>query len=230
LSRIDAEHAPIRAAIPRFVEAALAAAGIVVASPVLAIVAIAVRLSSPGPILFRQNRVGQDGVEFVLLKFRTMRMNQSGPMVTARGDQRVTPVGRWLRFLKLDELPELWNVVRGDMSLVGPRPEVPKYVDLTKPAWREVLQVRPGITDSVTLLLRNEEDLMASVPGDPERFYLDVLQPYKLNLYRSYLRRRSFLSDLGIIFKTLFAVVAPTTAPPPSLLEIQQGSREGAIR
>lgn len=220
-SSIAADRGPLRTGIPRFVEAALAGLGCVVCLPVFGVVALAVWATSPGPVLFRQCRVGRGGREFALLKFRTMRVNQAGLQVTAKGDPRITPVGRWLRLLKLDELPELWNVVRGDMSLVGPRPEVPRYVDVANPLWRDVLEARPGITDPVTLRLRNEEGLMAAAPGDGERFYLDTLQPYKLVGYLDYLRRRSFLADVGVIFQTLLAVLVPASAPPPSLEQVR---------
>ncbi len=215
------EPKPVRNGIPRPIEAALAGLGLLLCSPVLAAVALGVRVTSRGPVLFRQQRVGRGGAEFTILKFRTMRVNQAALQVTAAGDPRVTPLGRWLRKLKLDELPELWNVVRGDMSLVGPRPEVPRYVNLGNPLWRDVLQARPGITDPVTLRLRNEEELMASALGDRERFYLDTLQPYKLVGYREYLQRRSFLSDVGVILRTVLAIVVPSLAPPPSLDEVR---------
>lgn len=217
---IAAEPQTIRTGTPRVVEAVLAGLGLVVCLPVLGAVAVAVRATSPGPVLFRQRRVGRGGREFPLLKFRTMLVNRDSLQVTARGDPRITPLGRWLRLLKLDELPELWNVVRGDMSLVGPRPEVPGYVDLANPLWRAVLQARPGITDPVTLRLRNEEDLMAAAPGDRERFYLETLQIYKLVGYLDYMRRRSFLADVSVILRTLLAVIVPSSAPPPSLEEV----------
>jgi len=207
--------------IPRVVEAAAAILGIVVFSPVLALVAIGVRLTSPGPVIFRQPRVGRYGVEFTLMKFRTMRVHDAPHGVTASGDPRVTGLGRWLRRLKVDELPELWNIARGDMSFVGPRPEVPRYVDLTDPAWREVLRARPGITDPVTLRLIDEESVLASVSEERERFYLDVLQPYKLVGCAEYLRRRTCVSDLGVIFRTALAVILQVSPPPPSVGEIR---------
>ncbi len=130
--------------IPRWLEAGVAGALLVVVAPLFAALALGVRLSSAGPVLFRQERVGQGGRPFTMLKFRSMRVNGRGPQITATGDDRVTGFGRFLRRTKLDELPELWNVVRGDMALVGPRPEVPCYVDLDDPAWAEVLRCRPG--------------------------------------------------------------------------------------
>jgi lipopolysaccharide/colanic/teichoic acid biosynthesis glycosyltransferase len=207
--------------IPRAVEAVAAILGILVCSPILALVAAGVRLTSPGPTIFRQPRVGRNGAAFTLVKFRTMRVNDAPHGVTASGDPRVTPLGRWLRRLKVDELPELWNIARGDMSFVGPRPEVPRYVDLANPAWRAVLRARPGITDPVTLRLIDEEAVIASVPGDRERFYLDALQPYKLAGYVEYLERRTFLSDLGVMLRTAAAMVVPRSTPPPSVEEIR---------
>jgi lipopolysaccharide/colanic/teichoic acid biosynthesis glycosyltransferase len=218
-SGVDLDDPP--PGIPRVVEAAAAILGLVVFSPVLALVAIGVRLTSPGPAIFRQPRVGRHGVEFTLMKFRTMLVHDAPHGVTASGDPRVTGLGRWLRRLKADELPELWNIARGDMSFVGPRPEVPRYVDLNDPAWRVVLRARPGITDPVTLRLINEESVLASVAEDRERFYLDVLQPYKLAGYAEYLRRRTCVSDLGVVLRTALAVVLPVSPAPPSIGEIR---------
>lgn len=148
-----------------------------------------------------------------------MKMQNTGPQITAGGDTRVTRIGKLLRKTKLDELPELWNVLLGDMSLVGARPEVPHYVDLHNPDWRQVLRSRPGITDPVTMRLRNEESLLATVK-DPERFYVEVLQPYKLKGYVEYLSTRTWWDDLEVIFKTVVAVVLPCKAPPPTHEEI----------
>ena len=218
-SGADRREAP--PGIPRIVEAAAAILGIVACSPVLALVAAGVRLTSPGPAIFRQRRVGRHGAEFTLMKFRTMRVHDAPHGVTASGDPRVTGLGRWLRRLKVDELPELWNIARGDMSFVGPRPEVPRYVDLNDPVWREVLSARPGVTDPVTLRLIDEESVLASVSEDRERFYLDVLQPYKLAGYVEYLRQRTCISDLDVILRTALAVILPVSAPPPSVGEIR---------
>jgi lipopolysaccharide/colanic/teichoic acid biosynthesis glycosyltransferase len=130
-------------------------------------------------------------------------------------------IGKFLRRTNLDELPELWNVLRGDMSLVGPRPEVPQYVDLGNPEWREVLKVRPGITDPMTLRLRNEEALLASVQGDRERFYIETLQPFKLRGYLEYLRERSWQRDVKVLWKTGLAVILPSKTPPPAIKDLQ---------
>ncbi len=220
LLRTDVDRQDDGDGIPRPIEAALAGVGLVVVSPLLAAVALVVRLSSPGPVLFRQERVGRRGARFTLVKFRTMRVNDASLQVTAVGDSRITRVGRWLRKLKLDELPELWNVLCGDMSLVGPRPEVPRYVDESDSLWRQVLRVRPGITDPVTIRLRNEEELIAASPEDREHFYLKTLQRYKLAGYLEYLRERSFWSDVGVLLQTGLVVLVPSTARPPSVDEV----------
>jgi lipopolysaccharide/colanic/teichoic acid biosynthesis glycosyltransferase len=199
----------------------VAALGLIVCAPLFAIVALAILVSSPGSILFRQQRVGRNGQIFILVKFRTMKATRSrGPQVTAKDDTRITRVGRVLRATKIDELPELWNVLKGDMSLVGPRPEVPGYVDLSDPGWREVLKVRPGLTDPVTMRLRNEERLLAEVEGDVESFYLEKLQPLKILGYVEYLHRRSWREDVKVLFATVLAVVRPSSSPAPSTAQV----------
>ena len=205
--------------LPRAVEAALACLGLAVASPVLLAAAGLVAATSPGPVIFRQQRAGLGGRPFTLLKLRSMRLAPEGSQLTAAGDARITPVGRWLRRCKLDEIPQLWNVVRGDMSLVGPRPEVPRYVG-ESPLWRQVLAARPGLTDPVTLRLRDEEALLASVP-DPERFYRERLLPWKLRGYRDYLARRSWVSDFGVLGATALALLRLRRPAPPTREEIE---------
>jgi lipopolysaccharide/colanic/teichoic acid biosynthesis glycosyltransferase len=195
--------------IPRPLEAMLAGAGLLVATPLIALAALLVRATSAGPAFFRQERVGRAARPFTLYKLRTMRVANSGPQVTARGDDRITPLGRILRRSKLDELPQLWNVVRGDMSLVGPRPEVPDYVDPSSPLWKRVLSARPGITDPVTLELRDEEALLAAAGDDRERFYRERLQPEKLKRYARYLETRSPGRDVEVLYKTVLAVLFP---------------------
>jgi lipopolysaccharide/colanic/teichoic acid biosynthesis glycosyltransferase len=207
--------------LPRAAEAALALLGLAAASPVLLVAAGLVAASSPGPVLFRQQRAGLGGRPFTLLKLRTMRVAPEGSQLTAAGDARITPAGRWLRRFKLDELPQLWNVVRGDMSLVGPRPEVPRYVD-GSPLWQQVLSARPGLTDPVTLRLRDEEALLAAA-GDAERFYRERLLPWKLRGYRDYLARRSWVSDLGVLGATVLAVLRLRRPAAPTLAEIEGG-------
>ncbi len=215
------ENIPSINGLPRAAEIVLALGGLIVMSPVLLLVAVAIKfVGGYGPIVFSQRRVGSNGKEFTLYKFRTMRAAKSGPLVTAATDRRITELGRTLRKTKLDEMPELWNVLKGDMSFVGPRPEVPQLVDLNNPMWREILRVRPGITDPVTLKLRNEEYLLAQV-ADKETYYKEILQPYKLKGYAKYSQKRTWKSDVRIICQTAKAVVLPTTAPPPSHEEIR---------
>lgn len=195
--------------LPRWVDVVVAFLCLVIATPVLLLCGLAVLLSSGLPILFRQTRVGQNGKKFELYKLRTMRPSGTGPQVTSANDTRITTVGKFLRFSKLDELPTFWNVLRGDMSLVGPRPEVPRYVDPENPLWSKVLSVRPGLTDPVTLSLRNEATLLATVEGDAEEFYLQKLQPKKLLGYVEYLDHRSSSNDARVLFLTLLAIIQP---------------------
>ena len=177
--------------------------------PVLLPLVLAILLVEGTPVLFRQKRVGYKGRLFDFYKLRTMKTGSAGALVTAEGDARVTTIGRLLRRTKLDEIPSLWNVVKGDMALVGPRPEVPRYVDLNSPDWRLVLQARPGITDPVTADLRDEEGLLASARTNPEVFYLEVLQPYKLRGYLQYLSERSCWIDLKVLTRTCAVVIFP---------------------
>jgi lipopolysaccharide/colanic/teichoic acid biosynthesis glycosyltransferase len=213
--------ASIKSGLPRKAEAAIALVGLVMAAPLIALTAIAIALTSRGPVIFRQKRMGRKGRPFTMYKLRTMLPESAGPQVTAGDDVRVTPVGKFLRKAKLDELPELWNILKGDMSLIGPRPEVPRYVDLGDPMWRLVLEARPGITDPMTLRLRNEEALLVEVEGDRERFYLETLLPFKLEGYLDYLQARSWRSDLKVLWQTIVAVAFPYKAPLPTLEEIQ---------
>jgi lipopolysaccharide/colanic/teichoic acid biosynthesis glycosyltransferase len=191
-----------------WLDRALAVAGLAIVAPVCGLAAAVVWCEDGGPVLFRQNRVGQGGVLFEVLKFRSMRRNSSALLVTAAGDRRVLRSGRWLRRFKLDELPQLWNVVRGEMSLVGPRPEVERYVDLAAPAWREVLAVRPGITDLATLVYREEERILAGF-ADTEKAYREVVLPDKLALNLAYLERRTLWRDLKLIVLTACSSLLP---------------------
>jgi lipopolysaccharide/colanic/teichoic acid biosynthesis glycosyltransferase len=208
-SREDA----VRPGLPRAVDAVVSAAGLVATAPLIAVCAAAVLSSAGRPAFFRQVRVGRGGRPFTLIKLRTMRPSQGGPQVTASGDSRITRLGRFLRRSKLDELPELWNVLRGDMALVGPRPEVPGFVDAGRAEWKVVLSVRPGLTDPVTLRLRNEEAVMAASGGDQDTFYRNQLQPLKLRGYVEYLHRRSWWSDLRVLGSTLLVVLGLSRAP-----------------
>jgi lipopolysaccharide/colanic/teichoic acid biosynthesis glycosyltransferase len=179
-----------------------AGAGLVATSPLLAACALAIRIESRGPILFRQVRMGVHGRPFVLLKLRSMRSASSGTSITAGGDSRITKVGRLLRDYKLDELPQLWNVLRGDMNFIGPRPEVPEYVDFCDARWRAVLSVPPGITDLASLVFRHEERLLADC-SDVETFYRECLLPRKLEISAHYALTRSTLSDIRLIALTI---------------------------
>ena len=198
----------VRSGLPRWVDAVVASIGLVLAAPVIAVTGLAVAVSSGRPIFFRQRRVGQHGRIFELYKLRTMKPDDNGPQITSGNDARITRLGSSLRRTKLDELPTLWNVLRGDMSLVGPRPEVPRFVKLDDPLWQKILTVRPGITDPVTLRLRNEEDLLARVDGDTEEYYVTKLQPSKLQGYGAYLEERDWRSDLKVMWRTAVAVVS----------------------
>lgn len=193
----------------RLFDVSCAAVGLVVSSPVLLLVAVAVRLDSPGPVLFRQVRMGRHGRTFRIRKFRTMRTGAGGPSVSAQGDQRITRVGAVLRRTKVDELPQLVDVLIGQMSLVGPRPEVPEYVELWGvEAKSAILSLRPGITDPASLLFRHEADQLALVP-DPETHYVRVLLPQKVALYVDYVATRTFRGDVAVLFRTLWVVLAP---------------------
>ena len=221
---IDSEEhgtASIKNGLPRQAEAAIALIGLVMAAPLIALTAIAIAVTSRGPVIFRQKRMGRKGRTFTMYKLRTMTAASVGPQVTAGDDPRVTPIGKFLRKTKLDELPELWNILKGDMSLIGPRPEVPRYVDLGDPMWRLVLEARPGIADPMTLRLRNEEALLVEVEGDREQFYLETLLPFKLEGYLDYLQARSWRSDVKVLWQTVVAVAFPNKTPLPTLEEIQ---------
>jgi len=206
--------------LPRVVELLASCLGLLLLSPLLIFLALTVALTSRGPILFRQQRIGKGGVPFTFYKFRSMASGSSGVPLTASGDARVTPVGKVLRKLKLDELPGLLNVAKGDMALVGPRPEVPRYVDMEDPLWRQVLQQKPGLTDPVTLRLRNEEELLGALEGDPELFYNQQLLPFKLQGNRNYLARRTWRSDLWVLWTTFLGILLPGRNPPPTLDEL----------
>ncbi len=213
LRRVPAEQAePVPSprrrgyrAVKRALDVAGAICGLLLLSPLLASVALAVRLSSPGPVLFRQERVGRHGRPFTLLKFRSMDA-VPGPAITARGDLRVTRVGGVLRRWKLDELPQLWNVLVGEMSLVGPRPELARFVRLFPAEYERVLSVRPGLTDFAALEFRDEEALLSDV-ASAETTYAAVVLPAKLPLYRRYLEEMSLVTDLRLFLKTLAAVL-----------------------
>ncbi|TXH31529.1 MAG: sugar transferase [Actinobacteria bacterium] len=181
--------------------------GLILLAPVMALIAVFIKRDSDGPVIFAQERVGRHGRPFTLFKFRTMTNGPAaGPAVTAAGDARVTRVGATLRSTKLDELPQLVNVAKGEMALVGPRPEVRRYVDLWPEEQRRViLSIRPGITDPMTVNLRREEELLGAAP-DPEAYYTGVLLPQKAAAYVRYVQSRTLRSDLGLLFTTLWSI------------------------
>lgn len=191
-------------ALKRAFDIVFASVALLLLLPLLALFALAVALSSPGGAFFRQVRVGRGGREFRLLKFRSMRPGSEarGQLTIGGRDPRITPVGRFLRKTKLDELPQLWNVLAGDMSIVGPRPEVPRYVALYTAGQRAVLGVRPGITGMASLDYVDENELLAKA-SDPERAYVEEVMPAKLALDLRYVRERSMLLDLRIIWATV---------------------------
>lgn len=192
--------------VKRAFDVLAAALGLLLLSPVLLAAAVWVKLDSPGPVLFRQTRVGRFGVPFTIHKFRTMRV-EPGAAITVGADPRITRSGQVLRQSKLDELPQLWDVLRGAMSLVGPRPELPRYVDLYPADLRaQVLAVRPGITDPASLAFSHEAELLAAA-ADPEREYREVILPAKLRLSADYAARASLATDLRLILATLARVV-----------------------
>ena len=167
----------------RILDVAIAGAALALSGPAVLLLAAAVKLDSPGPAFYVQSRVGRGGRPIRIPKLRTMVADaaKAGPLITSADDRRITRVGRYLRKTKLDELPQLWSVLRGDMSLVGPRPEVRKYVDVYKPEWKPLLEQRPGLTDVASITFRDEEALLASA-RDRERAYVEVIMPLKLEL------------------------------------------------
>ena len=190
----------------RVFDVVLASLGLIVTLPAIAIVAAIMKLDSAEPILFRQARVGRRGAMFEVLKFRTMK-NSSGTAVTRKGDSRITRVGRFLRRTKIDELPQLVNVLRGDMSLVGPRPDLPQFWRTLQPHQRGIMQLRPGITGRASLLYRDEESLLAAVP-EPEvhDYYVSHVLPSKVQLDLEYAERANLLSDACLLIATLLRV------------------------
>lgn len=179
--------------------------GLTVLSPVLLVVSVLVAVTSPGGVFFRQERIGKDGKPFRIFKFRSMRKDNAGLKITTGNDSRITPVGRFLRKSKIDELPQLINVLVGDMSFVGPRPEVADYVNLYTPYQRQVLLVRPGITGLASIRFRNENDLLTA-SNDPNRTYVEQIMPRKIDLDLEYIPHASVFYDIKLIFQT-FAVV-----------------------
>ncbi|HBD09392.1 MAG TPA: glycosyl transferase [Syntrophobacteraceae bacterium] len=189
--------------MPRLLEIVIAVIGLVFLSPLLLVIAVAVKATDGGPVFYKARRVGLKGRIFPLLKFRSMVVDadRSGGALTTRRDPRVTSVGSFLRGKKLDELPQLFNVVKGDMSFVGPRPEDPRYVALYTTDQRQILDYRPGITSPASISYRNEETLLGG--EDWERRYIDEIMPRKITIELDYLREKSTLSDIRTILQTI---------------------------
>ena len=181
--------------------------GLLCLAPVFVVMAIWIKLDSRGPVFYRQTRVGRYGRDFRIFKFRSMRVgSDKGRQITVgERDPRITRSGYFIRRYKIDELPQLINVFLGDMAIVGPRPEVRKYVDLYSEEQRKVFQVRPGITDLASIKYRNENELLSQV-DDPDTYYIDVIMPDKLTINLEYIRHQSFMGDIKIIFNTLFKI------------------------
>jgi lipopolysaccharide/colanic/teichoic acid biosynthesis glycosyltransferase len=193
--------------LKRVFDVVVSAGGLLLLSPALILAAVLVKLTSQGPAMFKQVRVGRDFEPFEILKFRTMVVGapNKGPAITVGNDARITRVGSFLRKTKLDEFPQLINVLKGEMSLVGPRPEVPRYVEMFREEYAEVLTVRPGITDLASLQFRHESELLAEA-DDPEAEYCNRVLPEKLRLAKDYIERSSLLFDLKVILQTIVAM------------------------
>ena len=183
------------------------ALGIIICIPVFITAAILVKLDSSGPILFTQERIGKDFIPFKIYKFRTMKKagEQDGPKITKKGDNRITRIGRLLRKYKIDELPQLFNVLKGDMSIVGPRPEISEYVNLFKAAYGKLLSIRPGITDPASICYSNEEILLSGSDNWEEN-YREIVLPEKIKLSLQYVDNHSIITDLRLIVKTLLRI------------------------
>ncbi len=192
----------------RLFDIVMSGLGLLVLSPIFLIIAVWIKLDSKGPVFYRQVRVGRYNKDFRIFKFRSMRVGaDKGSLVTIGGhDPRITRSGYFIRKFKLDELPQLINVFVGDMSLVGPRPEVRHYVDYWTPEQMHVLDVRPGITDPASIKFRNENDLMEKA-DDPEKYYIEVIMQEKIKLYLEYVEHHTFFGDIGLIFKTFWTII-----------------------
>jgi lipopolysaccharide/colanic/teichoic acid biosynthesis glycosyltransferase len=199
--------------IKRAFDILVAAAGLIVLLPIMAVVAALIKRDSKGPVFFKQARIGRNFRPFRILKFRTMRENaeRTGSFVTIGDDPRITRIGRVLRKLKIDEVPQLINVLKGEMSFVGPRPEVPQFVEMFRRDYAEILTVRPGITDLASLKYRDEAALLAEAE-DPEQEYVTRVLPDKIRLAKEYLERSSFLFDLRLIAITVFKLFSGRVA------------------
>lgn len=190
----------------RLFDLVLAISGIMFLLPLFIIISILIKLDSEGDIIFKQIRVTKNGKEFKIFKFRTMKINtEKQGQITVGADSRITIIGKFLRKTKLDELPQLFNIVLGDMSFVGPRPEVPKYVNMYTEKQREILKVRAGITDYASIYFSNESEILGK-QKEPERFYIEKIMPYKIELNKKYIQEAGLITDIKIIFLTVFKI------------------------
>lgn len=189
--------------IKRIYDVIFSALGLLVLLPLFAVIAVLIKLDSPGPVFYRQTRIGKDGQEFKIFKFRKMHdyVGDSGSNLTLANDQRMTRIGAWLRKTKIDELPQALNVLLGDMTVVGPRPETANYVELYTPEQRRVMKVKPGITDYASICFINEGDLLEKAT-DPETYYINTIMPQKISLNTRYIQEMSFATDMKIIYLT----------------------------
>ena len=192
----------------RIFDITLSLIGLMVMLPLFAIIAILIKIDSPGPIFYKHRRIGKNFKPFGVYKFRTMikDADKIGPQITSGGDTRITRIGKLLRKTKIDELPQLLNVLKGEMSLVGPRPEVEKYVNLYREDYKEILKVRPGITDISSITYRDEEAVLED-KEDPEWFYKTILLPRKISLAKEYIRKSSLFYDIKLILLTLVKII-----------------------
>ncbi len=189
--------------IKRLFDISLSIFGLITLSPVFLLVTILIKLRMPGPVFFSQDRVGKHGKPFRIYKFRSMVINKDNISITLGTDSRITPLGRWLRRTKIDEFPQLWNILKGDMSFVGPRPDVPGYADKLAGEERLILSVKPGLTGADSVAYPYEEELLQR-QDDPERYYDEVLYPDKVRINLEYIKNRNFWLDIKLIILTLF--------------------------
>ena len=201
--------------LKRAIDITCACAALIVLFPLFMLLGVLIRLDSKGPVLFRQARMGRKFRTFQILKLRTMRNGEQGTAITLGSDPRITRLGVWLRRWKLDEFPQLWNVLRGDMSLVGPRPVIPELAREFPAEYTHLLRVRPGLTDPASVQYCHEIEMLSLVP-DPLKYFKTVLTPDKLRISRNYLQTASIMSDFGVIVKTVVALMTPVRRPAPS--------------
>lgn len=208
LEQNEIYHKPMSDAIKRFFDLFVSLIAIIVLSPFFILIALLIKIGSNGPVLFKQTRIGRNELPFEIYKFRTMVVDAEklGTQITIGKDPRITKIGHFLRKTKLDELPQLFNVLKGEMSFVGPRPEVPKYTKLYSEQQRLVFTVRPGITDYASIKYRDENELLGNVKN-PEKVYIEEIMPDKLHLNIEYIQRRSLLEDIKIIFLTVMKII-----------------------